>query len=224
MAKKKVYAVRKGLQTGIFHTWAECEAAVRGYSGAEYKSFSTEAEAFAYLQGEQADAAEAVLGESFVSELPEFPVQEDTLTAYVDGSYHDGIKTYAFGCVFLLPDGRTLTYFGNGTEPDSLAMRNVAGEMLGAMYAVRFALKNGYQHIDICYDYAGIEQWATGGWKTNKELTKKYAGFMQKQGNFIDIRYHKVEAHANVTYNEMADQLAKQGLTEGKGIPEIEVV
>lgn len=212
MAKKaKVYAVRKGFKTGIFHTWAECEAVVKGFSGPEYKSFYTLAEAEAYLAGEQ-------------SSLPGFPADEDTLTAYVDGSYHDGLKVYAFGCIFLLSDGRTLTYFGNGREPDSLAMRNVAGEMLGAMYAVQFALKNGYKHIDICYDYAGIEQWATGGWKTNKDLTKKYGAFMQKQGHFIDIRYHKVEAHTNITYNELADQAAKRGLTEGTGIPEIDII
>lgn len=217
MAKKeKVYAVLKGMQTGIFQTWAECEAVTKGYSGAVYKSFATEGEAQAYLAGEKENKEDS--GDIV---FPEFPQTEDTLTAYVDGSYHDGLGVYAFGCVFLLSDGRVLTYFGNGTEPDSLAMRNVAGEMLGAMYAVQFALKNNFQHIDICYDYAGIERWATGEWKTNKDLTKKYAAFMQKQGCFIDIRYHKVEAHTHITYNELADKAAKEGLTEGNGIPEI---
>ena len=37
MAKKKVYAVRKGKATGIFYTWDECKAAVDGFSGAVYK-------------------------------------------------------------------------------------------------------------------------------------------------------------------------------------------
>ena len=36
------------------------------------------------------------------------------LIAYVDGSYDDSIKKYAFGCVFLLPDGRVYTQYGNG--------------------------------------------------------------------------------------------------------------
>lgn len=219
MAKKaKVYAVLKGMQTGIFHTWSECEAVVKGYPGAVYKGFQTEEEAQAYLAvGEDSSMIVKDV-------LPEFPKTSDTLTAYVDGSYHDGLKVYAFGCVFLLPDGRTLTYSGNGREPDSLAMRNVAGEMLGAMYAVQFALRNGFKHLDICYDYAGIERWATGEWKTNKDLTRKYAAFMQNQGHFIDIRYHKVEAHTNILYNELADQTAKKGLTEGNGIPEIDII
>ena len=51
MAKKKIYAVKKGIKTGIFHTWEECKTAVDGYSGAQYKSFLTKEEAQAYLNG-----------------------------------------------------------------------------------------------------------------------------------------------------------------------------
>ena len=58
------------------------------------------------------------------------------LLAYVDGSYQDALKKYGFGCIFILPDGRIYTEYGNGDNPDSLKQRNVSGEMLGAMYAV----------------------------------------------------------------------------------------
>ena len=49
MAKKKIYAVRKGHKTGLFYTWDECKKAVHGYSGAEYKGFLTKDEAEAFL-------------------------------------------------------------------------------------------------------------------------------------------------------------------------------
>ena len=49
MAKTKFYAVRNGRQTGIFESWAECAAQVRGYEGAVYKSFATRTEAEAFL-------------------------------------------------------------------------------------------------------------------------------------------------------------------------------
>ena len=52
MAKKKFYAVKKGLTTGIFDTWEKCQAAVKGYPGAEFKGFATEEEARAYLDPE----------------------------------------------------------------------------------------------------------------------------------------------------------------------------
>ena len=47
----KVYAVRKGKRTGIFNSWKECEQQVKGYSGAEFKSFTSEAEAKKFLLG-----------------------------------------------------------------------------------------------------------------------------------------------------------------------------
>ena len=40
MAKKKIYAVRKGHKTGLFETWAECQKATSGYSGAEFRGFT----------------------------------------------------------------------------------------------------------------------------------------------------------------------------------------
>lgn len=45
----KVYAVKKGNKTGIFENWSECQAATKGFSGAEFKSFTTIEEAEAYL-------------------------------------------------------------------------------------------------------------------------------------------------------------------------------
>jgi ribonuclease HI len=139
----------------------------------------------------------------------------------VDGSYDDSIKKYAFGCVFLLPDGRIFTEFGNGDNPQSLAQRNVTGEMLGAMYAVRFAILNGFSEIEIRYDYQGIEKWVTGEWRSRTELTGKYAQAMRQWGNQIAMYFTKVAAHTNVTYNELADKMAKRGLTEGNGVPKV---
>lgn len=42
MAKKqKFYTVWKGKRPGVYGTWEDCKAAISGYKGAEYKSFST---------------------------------------------------------------------------------------------------------------------------------------------------------------------------------------
>lgn len=207
MAAKKVYAVKRGKITGIFETWEECRDSVEGYPGAEYKGFSTMQEARAYLGA--ADRSEEA------AERPE----EGWLLAYVDGSYEDSLKKYAFGCVFLLPDGHIYVQYGNGDREQSLQHRNVTGEMLGAMYAVRTAMVNGFQGIEIRYDYQGIEKWVTGEWRSKTELTQKYAHAMRDWGRSIEIRFKKVAAHANIRYNELADSLAKRGLREGSGIP-----
>lgn len=200
MAKKKVYAVRKGKTTGLFYSWSECEAAVTGYPGAEYKGFLTEDEAKKYLGYEDIKAEK------------EDKKEELRLIAYVDGSFDAAIGKYAFGCVILTPDGDIIKESGNGDNPESLAIRNVAGEMLGAMTAVRWAIKNGYDNLELRYDYEGIEKWATGVWKAKNTLTQKYAEYMQRQQNHIKISFRKVKAHSGDYYNEEADKLAKEAL------------
>jgi ribonuclease HI len=209
MASKKFYAVRKGRKTGVFTSWAECKGSIDGFSGAEYRGFVTEEEALEYLEMNYIRS----------KKLPD----ENTLLAYVDGSYNDGIKKYSFGCVFILPDGQVYTEYGNGDNPQELEQRNVTGEMLGAMYAVRTAIKNGYKAVEICYDYQGIEAWVTGAWRSKNELTQKYSASMRQWGQNIEITFTKIAAHTNVKYNELADRTAKKGLTDGNGIPEIKL-
>jgi len=142
----------------------------------------------------------------------ENPITQDNLAT---------LKKYGFGCIFILPDGRIYTEYGNGDNPDSLKQRNVSGEMLGAMYAVRFALNSGFTVIEIRYDYEGIEKWVTGAWKSKNDLTKKYAQTMLGWGQKIQIRFTKVPAHSKVKYNELADETAKLGVANGNGIPKV---
>ncbi|MDE7479177.1 MAG: ribonuclease H family protein [Lachnospiraceae bacterium] len=211
MAKKKVYAVRKGKQTGIFNTWDACKASVEGYPGAEYKSFLSREEADAYLTG----AANPMHHTHSDKD------ETNQIIAYVDGSFNKELKKYSFGCVIIKPDGEIIRESGNGDNPESLALRNVTGEMLGAMYAVKWCEVNGYAAVKICYDYMGIEMWATGGWKTNNNLTQKYAAFMRESSARIRISFQKIAAHTGDKYNEEADKLAKKALVEGNGIPKI---
>lgn len=216
MAKKKIYAVRKGKVTGLFDNWPDCQRSVTGYPGAEFKSFPNLDEAKAYLSGgDQRNLSRPDPGTG------EEKTPREHLVAYVDGSFDASIGRYSFGCVLLTPEGEMIQRSGNGENPQSLAIRNVAGEMLGAMYAVQWAVKHGYPEIEICYDYQGIEKWAAGEWKTNHELTKKYAQFMTRHRQNMTISFRKVKAHSGDLYNEQADQLAKRALTEGNGIPPV---
>ena len=239
MAKKKVYAVRQGKKTGIFYTWDACKAAVNGFSGAVYKSFPTEEEARAYLAGsgtcqiEAAANAGSIKGQTGAAantrsgagqtgatmyaengsepDNPDMPMAGQII-AYVDGSFEVSLGRYAYGCVILTPEGEIIRKFGGGNEPEAAALRNVTGEMLGAMNAVKWSLEHGYTAVDIRYDYMGIEMWATGGWKAKNPLTQKYAEYMQKNASKIKITFKKIAAHTGDKYNEEADQLAKAAL------------
>ncbi len=209
MAKKKIYAVRKGHKTGLFNTWAECQKATAGYSGAEFKSFTDKEEAIAFLEMK---TVKTVSGDKDKEAAGIVEVPENMVIAYVDGSFEKSIGRYAFGCVILTPDGQEIRRSGSGSDPAGVAIRNVAGEMLGAMNAVKWTRENDYPAVEIRYDYEGVEKWVTGVWRAKTPLTSKYAAHMQEAGNKIRISFCKIAAHTGNHYNEEADQLAKSAL------------
>lgn len=45
MSKKKFYVVWNGLNPGIYHSWDDCQAQIKGVKGAVYKSFDSKEEA-----------------------------------------------------------------------------------------------------------------------------------------------------------------------------------
>jgi len=54
MAKKNYYAIKKGIQCNVIvKTWFECEALVKGYSGAVFKGFTNKLDADKYLKQSQ---------------------------------------------------------------------------------------------------------------------------------------------------------------------------
>ncbi|WP_318343786.1 ribonuclease H family protein [Flagellimonas baculiformis] len=67
MAKKKFYVVWKGKHSGIFETWADCKAQIDGFKGAQYKSFSSFAEAKKAYNGNYSDYKGTTKGKSELS-------------------------------------------------------------------------------------------------------------------------------------------------------------
>ena len=47
----KFYAVKEGRKPGVYTTWADCEAQVKGYPGADYKKFNNEEDARLFVYG-----------------------------------------------------------------------------------------------------------------------------------------------------------------------------
>lgn len=196
MGKKKFYAVKAGRKPGIYLNWDACKAQITGFSGAVYKGFETE------------DEARLFLSDSRIEKEP----SEDALVAYVDGSYNVATKEFSYGMV-LLEAGEVIAKKCEKSNDASLAtMRNVAGEIKGAEAAMRYAKEHDRKELVIYHDYEGIAKWCLGEWKANKEGTKAYKAFYDAVSRQIQITFVKVKGHSGDTYNEMADQLAKQAL------------
>lgn len=208
MAKTKFYAVRKGSVIGIFTAWSECESAVKGFSGAQYKSFPTKQEAEAYLKGETQENIK--ISEKKATKSVTVAEPRTKFVAYVDGSYNSAENLYGIGGV-MTENGEVIETYSAGSSDECATMRNVAGEIQGAMWAMKWAMEHDVEEITIGYDYTGIECWAKGRWKTNNPHTKAYAAFYKEASQRLNVHFLKIAAHTGHIFNEMADELAKKG-------------
>lgn len=199
MASKKIYAVRKGRETGIFGTWDECKKQIDGFSGAEYKSFTTSAveEANAYLDSRELEPKQ----DTQVNPYDISTYNNDTVMAYIDGSFNESANKYGSGVVLM--------YAFEGVRKEAASMRNVAGEIEAAMSAIQVAYESGARKIIVNYDYEGVEKWANGSWKTNNEHTEGYKKYIERMSNKIKIEFNHIRAHTGIEGNELADKLAK---------------
>lgn len=129
--------------------------------------------------------------------------------AWVDGSFneHNGLAGYG---VYLIVGDESLEMSGSVTKFDN-SSRNIVGEVTAAITAIKRAIDEGCSKITVFYDYAGIECWATGAWKRNKQLTKDYYEEVNDLMKSIDVTFQHVKAHSSDENNNRADRLAKQG-------------
>lgn len=195
MAKKKYYAVRKGFTTGVFETWEECKESVNGYSGAEYKSFSTLEEAHDFVENSCSFRKKS----------------ENAVEIYVDGSYRKDTNEFSYGMV-VLRNGSEYTFSQKFSDEELASMNNVAGEIKGAEAAMQYALDNNIENIRIYHDYEGIAKWCMKAWKATKPGTIKYAEYYNSVKDKINVEFVKVKGHSSDKYNDMADALAKEAL------------
>lgn len=173
MAKKKYYAVKRGLTPGIYDSWSECEANVKGFPKAEYKGFATldEAKEYMGLEGESnqldvtsyfGDVAKDVSVDNTL-DITSYIGQDEVgrgepfrrvivVAAYLDGNHLEELKkigatndskNYGLDTDKCVKMGQQLTHFTDYKEVNNNVYEN---EELGITYSV-YSIDNSYYNI-----------------------------------------------------------------------------
>lgn len=205
---KKIYAIKEGfdseknikVENRIVSTWAECLKYVKGVKGAKYKSFEDIGEAKEFLSDSNK-----------LRKKEDGTYPQDCLHVYVDGSYNSAAEMYSYGLV-AVKNGVIQYIESDGIRDASKkSIRQIAGELKGAVRASEYALENGESKVVIFHDYEGISHHATGFWDRKEPSSVEYYEKMNKlmkQG--IEIIFVKVDSHTGDLFNEIVDEKCKE--------------
>lgn len=222
---RKYYAIKNGNSKRdlILFSWEDAKKEVEGAKGVIYKSFKSINDADYFLKSlsnkrnlveDKEKKVEKNLVENEIFDVSSITYKKglkNEIDIYVDGSYDDLNKKYSYGGV-VVENGHEIDNFSKSIKDEFTSMRNVSGEVYGAVKAIKYCLENGYSDLNLYFDYQGIESWALGTWKRNNKLTKSYYEFYKKIENRINVRFIKVKGHSGNEFNDRADILAKKAL------------
>jgi ribonuclease HI len=163
----KVYVVTEPPEIrGIYRTWPECEAKVKGVRGAKFQSVASEEKAQAMLRGEGTALTPG-------------------LWAFVDGNHLGGV-----GVVIVRKSGEdqesvveqggyTVVEILAGAGIPELASKKAIGDALGrlrnilaelaALYLALTLVPEG-SGVAIVHDYEGVGAWMDGRWKARDPI------------------------------------------------------
>ena len=222
MAKAKVYVVTAPERVrGIYASWADCAAAVKGVSGARYQAVGSREQAEAMLRGEGTEL-------------------EPGLYAFVDGNHLGGVGVVI---VERPPDGESeivealgLTveqvFAGAGlrslsTRPAVRAalgrLRNVLAELAALHLALRLVPQGAA--VTVVHDSEGVGAWLEGRWRTKDALVADVVAACRDLigRRRLAVRFRRQRGHSAAWagrddfahFNARADALATEAAAEG---------
>lgn len=131
--------------------------------------------------------------------------------AYCDGSFNANTNVYGYG-VLIQVDGQSYRFSGSARDREKASMRNVAGEIDGAVRTIDEAINLGITDLTIYYDYEGVRKWCTREWKAKNQYTQAYRDYFARKNKKININFVHVYGHSGVDGNEEVDFIAKKAV------------
>lgn len=216
---KKFYAVRKGLQPGIYLTWADCEKQVKGFSGAEFKSFSSREEAEEFTGNVAASTPGPALSPIAFAHSP-VPVkrsrspglghpsnraEDDVYQIEFDGAAKGNPGWAGAGAVVRNPDGSVVCELREGLGS---ASNNVA-EYRAFILGLKGALDRGIYRVRAQGDSKLIVEQILGRYKVRKfDLIPLCEEALRLIQNFAEFSIR----HVDREFNSAADKLANEAV------------
>jgi len=222
---KKIYAVFLGHQPGLYKSWDEAAAQVKGFKGAVYKSFVNHNEALLWLR-ECVLGATGIVSEKLIDLIKSQPVgQTDSqstsiagkanqIIIHTDGGASPNPGIGAYGVV--LQKGRLRKELSAAYQLTT----NNRMEMMGVIVALQ-SLKEPSQvelHTDSKYIVDSITKgwvygWIKRGWKKSDGQRPENVDLWQQllealEEHKVDFRW--VKGHAGNTENERCDALVSE--------------
>lgn len=216
--KKKLYVVTEPPQIrGIYSTWAECEAKVRGVGGTRFQAVANRAQAEAMLRG---------TGTALTPGL----------WAFVDGNHLGGVGVVivekkddeqetvleqgGFTVVEVLSGAGIPLLDTKKAISDALGrLRNVLSE-LTALYLALTLVPEGAA-VTIVHDYEGVGAWMEGRWKARDAVVAALTAACRAlvEARRLRVSYRHQRGHQAswagrddfAHYNAKADALATEG-------------
>jgi ribonuclease HI len=221
VAKARVYVVTAPERIrGIYASWPDCAAAVKGVSGARYQAVASREQAEAMLRGEGTEL-------------------EPGLYAFVDGNHLGGVgvvivERAADGDPEIVEAvGLTVDQVFAGAGVRSLStppavraalerLRNVLAELAALHLALRL-LPEGAA-VTVVHDYEGVGAWLEGRWQAKDPLIAEIVAACRDLigRRRLAVRFRHQRGHAAAWagrddfahFNARADALASEAATE----------
>ena len=240
---KKYYVVWQGLKPGIYDSWPQAQAQVKGRKDAQFmgfESFEQASQAYAQPYAKALAARNKASGKANTSGKKSSTNSKATIKAktkaaaiknsadvniYSDGACSPNPGKAGTGIAIYYGDKLNSLWYGlfepNGT--------NNSAELYGLLEAFKMAQHFVKQNLsvqvlsDSKYSIDCITKWASGwrkkGWtRPNNEPIKNLPLIQQCHQLYLDLQQHititHVRGHVDIEGNELADRMAVQARTQ----------
>lgn len=215
----KFYALKDGTNPGIYTNLNELNYNLDKSRGYRYQTFNTENEAREYLNIKDLDINREDLNDltnytfNIITDNSiesDFNLKKNEAIAYVDGSYNTSTKEYGAG-VLLITHNKIYTIKESYNDSYN-QYKHIAGEIMGPIIALDYAIDMNIDNIKIYHDFIGIQNHKNKKWKNKSKLTRSYDQYLKSIKSLISYKLIHVKSHSNIYYNDIADILAKEAV------------